>query len=86
MGPWEWVRVFSILGTLSGIEPEISLGDAVAVDLHLGKVSLQGLKLLILWNWGVKKDAAGCKDLVVNAAGVVDIQVSHKLLVIVSGV
>ena len=86
MDPWEWVRVVSILGALSGIEPEVSLCDAVAVDLQLGKVSLQGLKLLILWNWGVKEDAASGKDLVVDTTSVVDIQVSHKLLIVVSGV
>jgi len=43
LGPWEWVRVVSILGLFSGVEPEWSLLHAVAVNFKLGKSSLDGV-------------------------------------------
>ena len=80
------MRIVSVLGRLGLIKPYWGVLEADTVHFHLSEGNLKLFKLLILWKRALEQDAAGSEDFVVNASSVVNVQVSHELLVIVPSV
>lgn len=49
------------------------------------KALLKLFNLVIFWNWRLEQDAAGGKDLVVDASCVVDVKIPYELLEVIMG-